>query len=382
MDGLSLFFREEVNKWDTIQYLGLKGTYFVASGEVEEDRFFARYKGLHLLVKSGSNGFVHSFRGSIPKFFNGGISNGFDFTFSDFQKSINLLKKELNLKPDKGVLKSFEFGVLIDIPFDINYFQRCLLTFKRKAYTPYEKNGRLIGFCFKLQQYHFKLYFKNLQEGRGGFNQLRVEVAIKKMIFINRKGFRVKFLSDLSNKIVWRELSDLLIKCWNETIFFDSEKFNVSSMNERERLCLLNFSSSNFWNNLNDKNFYKAKQKLHSLENVYQGSDNMKIEITRLIKEKIDHLIGDDLTYSFGGIEREELTNITIFEKGDELTILKKDDMGGNIHIDKGIINKHIEDSRICMLDGCDSSLSGKRKGAKYCSDKCRKKNNDKGRVR
>ncbi|MGU3375371.1 hypothetical protein [Chryseobacterium sp. M5A1_1a] len=361
MDGISGIRHGISDDWSSDVNIGLMGRFYTATGIIDDKNFSTKYKGLSLSLKKNTSSIIYGFRGSLCKFFTDGKTNAIDFTRLDLLQTIEKLKKELYVDPEMTEIRSFEYCAIIKCPFNIDYLKNSILTHKRKNYSLLTEKGKEFGFIFKHQRYHFKIYFKDFQEKKEWNNRLKIEVAIKKMIFVD--GFGIKNLSDLTKELVWEKLSELLLKLWNEIVFVEKDNYTTEKMRPHERTKLQCFLNSNYWSNLtllNDKNFYKAKQRLEVLNTKYLIRESGKDIISKLLKEKCVELIKSG-------------EKLTCFEK-----FIEKDDKRVFNHLDNrfiSILNSDKEKNKIvrkCKNISCQNELTSIRKNVMYCTNECR----------
>lgn len=361
MDGISGIRHGISDDWSSDVNIGLMGRFYTATGVIDDKNFSTKYKGLSLSLKKNASSIIYGFRGSLCKFFTDGKTNAIDFTRLDLLQTIEKLKKELYVDPEKTEIRSFEYCVIIKCPFNVDYLKNSILTHKRKNYSLLTEKGKEFGFIFKHQRYHFKIYFKDFQEKKEWSNRLKIEVAIKKMIFVD--GLGIKNLSDLTKELVWEKLSELLFKLWNEIVFVEKDNYAIEKMRPHEKMKFQCFLNSNYWSNLellNDKNFYKAKQRLEVLNTKYLIRESGKDIISKLLKEKCLELIKSG-------------EKLTCFEK-----FIEKDDKRVFNHLDNRFIstlNLNKEKNKIvrpCKNIFCQNELTSIRKNVMYCTNECR----------
>lgn len=361
MDGISGIRHGISDDWSSDVNIGLMGRFYTATGVIDDKNFSTKYIGLSLSLKKNASSIIYGFRGSLCKFFTDGKTNAIDFTRLDLLQTIEKLKKELYVDPEKTEIRSFEYCVIIKCPYNVDYLKNSILTHKRKNYSLLTEKGKEFGFIFKHQRYHFKIYFKDFQEKKEWSNRLKIEVAIKKMIFVD--GLGIKNLSDLTKELVWEKLSELLFKLWNEIVFVEKDNYAIEKMRPHEKTKFQCFLNSNYWSNLellNDKNFYKAKQRLEVLNTKYLIRESGKDIISKLLKEKCLELIKSG-------------EKLTCFEK-----FIKKDDKRVFNHLDNRFIstlNLNKEKNKIvrpCKNIFCQNELTSIRKNVMYCTNECR----------
>ena len=393
IDGVKILCNLSPSDWTSNKNLSFRSWADLSTGEIPHDSKHADLKGLHLSIISGNTGTFCNLRGSLPKYFNNGENNAFDYDYSDFLTTCDLLRDDLKINPKEAVLRGFEFGVNINLPFDISAIYEAVKSFKIE--------GKRNGVRFDFQQYEIKIYDKGQQQTGKKSRLMRFEIVVKKMAFVKSLG--IKTLADLKNTRVWVELSKILLKVWAEIIFID-KLLRYKLMSNHQQKKYLRFFDIHYWANLNRNTYYKAKNDLNKLQTLYEGKHNGKQIIYTLIAEKCQKLttlssaeIGDNLTKLQGQNNTQE--NVK------NATPLKKSFWRQFNHLDKGlntgnnsntnlienttnkILNNKKENNKkkkpkksICM--NCKKELKNKKASAKFCGLRCKNHYNGKRRTK
>lgn len=368
MDSVSCRYVIESNLWESDIKIGLMGRFYTATGEIVDKNSNGKYKGLMLSVKKTDYLATCYFRGSLPKFLTDAKTNSYDFTRLDLIKTIEKLKTELFIIPEKTEVKSPEYCAFIESPFDFHYMRNSLLTHKQLNYKlEMTEDGKAFGFTFKRQHYDFKIYFKDMQESGIRNSRLKIEIKIKKMVFLKNRDINIQYLSDLTRESVWRQLSDLLLELWEEIIFVEKDNYEIEKMRPQEKIKLEKYLNSNFWSDkkLDDNNFYKAKANLEKLNEKYLIRESGKHIISNLIREKCEFLIktGEELTSFENAINNRNRREINPLDKG--LIPFPNP-------IKEEGEKRQNEKPRKCKNKGCETDITNRRKNTLFCSTKCR----------
>ena len=398
IDGVKILCNLSPSDWTSNKNLLFRSWADLSTGEIPHNSKHADLKGLHLSIISGNTGTFCNLRGSLPKYFNNGENNAFDYDYSDFLTTCDLLRDDLKINPKEAVLRGFEFGVNINLPFDISAIYEAVKSFKMNICGINKVEGKRNGVRFDFQQYEIKIYDKGQQQTGKKSRLMRFEIVVKKMAFV--KSLEIKTLADLQNTRVWVELSKILLKVWAEIIFID-KLLRYKLMSNHQQKKYLRFFDIHYWANLNRNTYYKAKNDLNKLQTLYEGKHNA---IYTLIAEKCQKLttlssaeIGDNLTKLQGQNNTQE--NVK------NATPLKKSFWRQFNHLDKGlntgnnsntnlienttnkILNNKKENNKkkkpkksICM--NCKKELKNKKASAKFCGLRCKNHYNGKRRTK
>ena len=401
IDGVKILCNLSPSDWTSNKNLLFRSWADLSTGEIPHNSKHADLKGLHLSIISGNTGTFCNLRGSLPKYFNNGENNAFDYDYSDFLTTCDLLRDDLKINPKEAVLRGFEFGVNINLPFDISAIYEAVKSFKMNICGINKVEGKRNGVRFDFQQYEIKIYDKGQQQTGKKSRLMRFEIVVKKMAFV--KSLEIKTLADLQNTRVWVELSKILLKVWAEIIFID-KLLRYKLMSNHQQKKYLRFFDIHYWANLNRNTYYKAKNDLNKLQTLYEGKHNAKQIIYTLIAEKCQKLttlssaeIGDNLTKLQGQNNTQE--NVK------NATPLKKSFWRQFNHLDKGlntgnnsntnlienttnkILNNKKENNKkkkpkksICM--NCKKELKNKKASAKFCGLRCKNHYNGKRRTK
>ena len=401
IDGVKILCNLSPSDWTSNKNLSFRSWADLSTGEIPHDSKHADLKGLHLSIISGNTRTFCNLRGSLPKYFNNGENNAFDYDYSDFLTTCDLLRDDLKINPKEAVLRGFEFGVNINLPFDISAIYEAVKSFKMNICGINKLEGKRNGVRFDFQQYEIKIYDKGQQQTGKKSRLMRFEIVVKKMAFVKSLG--IKTLADLQNTRVWVELSKILLKVWAEIIFID-KLLRYKLMSNHQQKKYLRFFDIHYWANLNRNTYYKAKNDLNKLQTLYEGKHNAKQIIYTLIAEKCQKLttlssaeIGDNLTKLQGQNNTQE--NVK------NATPLKKSFWRQFNHLDKGlntgnnsntnlienttnkILNNKKENNKkkkpkksICM--NCKKELKNKKASAKFCGLRCKNHYNGKRRTK
>lgn len=418
IDGVKLLCNlNSPSEWTNNKNLSFRSWTDTETGEVANNNRHANTNGLHLSIIEGERDVFCNVRGSLPVYFTGGDTNAIDYHFRDFLTTTALLHENLQISPEKAVLRGFEFGVNIELPFDSSKLYQCIKSYKMHSFGQYEEKGKRMGIVFDLQQYRIKIYDKGMQVTGKHSRLLRFEIAVKKMSWVKKLG--IKTLVDLEKKEVWAELSKILLSVWREIIFID-KSLQYKSMTNHQQKKYLRFLDVSYWTGLNKNTYYKAKNDLDKLQSLFEGKENTKQLIGELIGEKcqklatetpeetgdyltgIDSLHSTQKTFKIGQhLENENWRLFNPLNKGIVPGIKSTSSNIHSYHLNNTLtpalifnsknnrIGKHkvkstrknITAKKIkCM--NCKETIREKKPTAKFCSLKCKNQHNGKLRTK
>ncbi|MDV3980940.1 hypothetical protein CMT48_07670 [Elizabethkingia anophelis] len=399
IDGVKLLCNINPTDWTNNKNLSFRSWIDTSTGEISHNNKHANIKGLHLSIIEGDKETFCNLRGSLPVYYTGGNTNNIDYSFTDFISTCIELNTDLQIQSKEAVLRGFEFGVNIELPFDISVVYEAVKSCRMHVCGINEIDGKRNGLRFDFQQYRIKIYDKGQQQTGKKSNIMRFEIAVKKMVYV--KHLNIKTLSDLQNSVVWIGLSKLLIKTWQDIVFVD-KSLNYKLMTNHEQKKYLYYFDAHYWANLNRKQYHIAKNHLNKLQFIYEGKQNYKKIICDLITDKLQLLA--TVLHSENGY------NLTIPEaientpgNEEKLQHLKNQKRERFNHLDKGLkpgikvplILKENDSKKIpefevkemkknkpkkCHCINCKKIIEGKKVGTKFCSTKC--KNNYHGKKR
>jgi hypothetical protein len=90
------------------------------------------------------------------------------------------LQKTFNIEPQQTILRGFEFGLNISLPFPAQTALDRLKTFKSNRFATMYAGRQNIGYKVDHQKYTLKIYDKGKQTKTKKKNMLRIEIQIKK----------------------------------------------------------------------------------------------------------------------------------------------------------------------------------------------------------
>lgn len=349
------------------------------TGEILNKNRYAVANGLRFeLVRSTVADKVHNFcKGSLAKFYNNGLHNGFDYDFNQFADTLKTLQSQYAINADNAILQGFEFGVNINCLIPIKTLLQCIKAYKGNSFAMLKVDGVQVGYQLPMQRYTLKIYDKGLQVNKKDSNLLRIEISVNKMIYVN--ALNIVTLNDLHNVDVWHELGKILLQFWNDTIFIP-KKVAYKAMPNQQQKKFLRYMDANYWHDLTKMQRYRSQRHLNQLLNNY-NTDTTKQDIMDLISKKLNKLTPQkcyQLTNFFKQkqlpISTPEMLPFNRLDKGlnsNQNNKLLSIDLEGKIKRQKRQ-SSTLKINSLCKC--CRQSLKHKKTGAKYCSAKCKSK--------
>jgi hypothetical protein len=243
---------------------------------------YAKYKGLKFKMYPLSG--LIEITGSMHKYFNDGIHNMDDFTYSNLKDAIQRFEQEFGINPMKTRLNNLEFGFNLMPQFPPSTFINVLLSYKWNSFNRMQVIGKGDGKECKLQQYSVKIYNKALQYAVP-INILRIEKKVLRMCALK---LGVINLSDLLNSHIWEHCNKMLMEMFNNTLI--SESFSINILNRNEQRIYNTVVDQSKWITLSldkKKRYKKAFNKI-ILEH---GSEQYRIKINELLEQKFVELL-------------------------------------------------------------------------------------------
>lgn len=404
IDGVKLLCNLNPTDWTNNKNLSFRSWIDEATGEIPNKNKHANIDGLHLAIKQTDKETFCNLRGSLPKYYTKGDTNANDYDFSDFLTTCEKLRDTLKIEPKTALLRGFEFGVNINLPFDFANILECIKSYKMHICGINEIDGKRNGVRFDFQQYRIKIYDKGLQITGRKSRLMRFEISVKKMIWLKQLG--IKTLSDLQSPAVWAELAKILCTVWNDIIFIEKGlKYRLMSNHEQKKY--LYYFNIHYWANLNRNCYHKAKNHLEKLQTIYKGKADTKQIILNLIGEKCVKLatvnpaeIGDNLTTLKAPKSTPENSENGQHLKNDfwrqfnpldkrlntvnNFPTISPENIPENIrnNYNNKTNEKKAKKTKIKNCMNCKTSLKEKKPTAKFCGLKCKNHYNGKRRTR
>ena len=285
-DGISLATKQDLSGNHLLDPIAGLNT---NTGELLKKSPQSRYGSL--TIKHGQ--VYNSIKGSIHEHHHG--NNGVDFTFAEFVDASIKLFTELELNPFEVMVRSFEFGVNIELPIEIDLykFMRHCKTFNGKPINAkLYRDTKALFIEIELDNYKLKLYQKGvqLQNVVKGINPnlMRAELKVKRMAYCKDVGVTTNSpFADLINPLKAFQLNKLLRQEFDKVVFYDWT-INPKQMTRPERRIFKNWKDPVYIETLatNDKRKYKHERQMFDRISKQYAGDDIKENVWNLIENK------------------------------------------------------------------------------------------------
>ena len=222
---------------------------------------FAEYLGLTFRLKNGKI----KFQGSLHKYRNLGKHNYDDFTAEDVAKIVRELSELFGIDLYSTVLNNVEFGVNVVLPFGVNVVLDNLITYRGKHFEHKEGKGMSFYEC-RMSKFTIKIYDKSLQYKLPN-NVLRFEIKVTAMQYLETKGVKLRYLSDLLNMAIYEPLGNTLTEVFEEILFGDNT-INESNLTDKEDKIYSRGSNPKTWKTQRGE---KERKRLQRLEHEFKS---------------------------------------------------------------------------------------------------------------
>ncbi|MBU3010532.1 hypothetical protein KO506_03900 [Polaribacter vadi] len=256
-----------------------KSETYIDKDEGECSKLILEYKNLTITIIKNK---IVILTGSIHYFYNDGIHNYNNFTFTNLINTLDEVANLLEIELYHFRLQNIEFGVNLKLPYNVTNITNNLLTHNQKEFLkPYNFDYKVT----KHQRYWVKVYNKGKHFNRPD-NILRVELKYKKMIDLNKIGLHT--LKDLQNKDLHHQLLAILLEQWSKVLLYDFT-INKSQLRPLYKSKSLEYQNQNFWLNLTSQERNRQKKSLQTLSLEYGA--NTHHQISNLIENQYKSLM-------------------------------------------------------------------------------------------
>jgi len=270
--------------------LDFKQEVSIKTGEMS-NREIAEYHNLKFIVYAGSYAEI---KGSLHKFFNGGLHNANDFSLMDLLITISQIKRLFKIDLMTYKLSNIEFGVNVPQQLKASKIVHYLLIHRQELF----ENQSVSDGVYK-QARHAQYFVKAYDKGRHlrkvfpffKGEILRFELKFIKMKKLNELGFFQ--LVDLFQYEILENVTQLLETGWNESLMYDYT-IQDKRLKKYDRQVKLNqWQNVNYWLQLTKQRRYEERKAYQSIVEAY--SDNVHLKIAMEIKNKWFELINNSL---------------------------------------------------------------------------------------
>lgn len=279
---------EYIKQFENNRFLDFKMEVNETTGEIYKRT--AIYQGLTVIIRSKSI----CISGSLHYFYNDGIHNYNDFTYSNLIYTLNKIESLFGIDLSKFNLKNIEVGVNICLPFRTSFVLNNTLFHGIKRFKDEKVNkGKGNYRVATHDRYTIKIYDKGLQFSLP-YDLLRFEIHFSRMADLKKYG--ITTLNDLRDRTNLGYLKKELLNKFDEVFLFD---WTIDeSMIKPLPKDFYKWRLPSYWiDELNKSNRLKRKKAYSKIIGEY--SNKMKELIRGLIEQKINELIdtkGDRFT--------------------------------------------------------------------------------------
>jgi hypothetical protein len=321
IDGISFSFAVDNNILNSNPVFDFKEITSRQTGETWTAKK-TTYRDLNIAIHKNN---VITISGSIHKYAH--KVNHTDISFLNIIYALTDLCNVLRIDANTTRLNSFEIGVNISIPCRGDRCLDGLIWHAGRRPNRIEKPG-MHYIEFHHTEYSIKIYDKKLQYGiHSGSNLIRIELKIHKMRFIEKR--HIQYISDLIDSKKIADINDLLIKKFNEIILFDYS-INIDKLKGNEKTIIQDGKDADYWSRCTRQNITYRLNRYRAMIRKLTGRD-LQRQVANLIRAKINELTASKKIYP---------------------------------------IKHPFEVKRLCRT--CLKDISHKKKGALYCSKKCK----------
>lgn len=335
------------------------------TGEIKSGTKTAFFKGLHFfLIPSTKSSEIHCIiRGSLPKYYNNGRDNAYDFDTTMLRETIQDIAKRFKIDISKAVVQHFEFGLNIETEEKPKKIIRGLRAFQSDIFTSLKVDEVFNGRQIQKQEYQYKVYDKALQLRKKNKNILRIELAVKSRKKAKKYGIEV--LQDLTEIENLERMKPDLLKVWEEGIFHD-RGIKWREMSTPQQKKWLFYLDATNWESFNRQQRTRAKKNFLQLKAKFSTSITQE-KTTALLRKKLEVLtaVNDNaLRNLFEGYDSGKTLRFTDLDKG-----------VNSYHFEPLINRPSIAENNVkarrpkCRI--CNTDISHKKETAVFCSKKC-----------
>lgn len=218
--------------------------------------------------------------GSFHKFFNQGLHNYNNFNYNNFKNSVNEIMNLYSIKPHQCALQNIEYGLNLEVEYDVNTILDNLLLHENKVpLKPLKTDLR-----FKHQRYELKIYNKSEQYKMFDIpnNILRFEKRYERMIDLNKHS--IYNLNDLLNPNCLNFFNQELIRNWLKVLFYDFT-INEKELTKKQISFVKDYKRQSYWNGLKPNRRDRHKKRLIKITKNH--SEQIQLQVANLINESL-----------------------------------------------------------------------------------------------
>ena len=341
--------------WDT--------TVHNSDGEIK--RGFAVYMGMKFNITYNKV----RLQGSLHKYRNEGLHNYDDFTSLEVAKVVKELQERFQIDIYKTFLNNVEFGVNVVLPFGVHVVLDNLISYKGQPFERFVDKGISYYQC-KLSKFIIKIYDKGKQYNLPN-NVLRFEIKVIAMQYLETKGIKLRYFSDLLNVDIYEPLGNTLTEVF-EGILFGDNTLDEKALSGKELETFLRGSNPKTWKSQRGEKERKRLQRLeHEFKSIlerHRTNVDFRSVLSDLIRAK---------SLELSQISQNSNDGYNVFALGLFPYSSNEKDIGKgqfvpNINISHSRYLGQCTNDKLKKCAGCRKVLKDNQLG--YCSDRCKTK--------
>ncbi|MGV3561322.1 hypothetical protein [Larkinella arboricola] len=248
-----------------------------------------------LVPRRTGQGYRVEVKGSLHKFFNGGLHNADQYTAKDLLLTLDQFANEYGFNLLESVINNIEFGVNVELPFPVAKVLENLICYKNQPFAV-DSHSPIPYYVCDRQRYAVKMYDKGKQKGLTS-NVLRFEIRVRKMRYFDGTGVRLHTLADLMNVANYEPLGVLLVDTFSN-ILFDDPAIDIKNLNTDQRTIYQQGRNPRYWHTPDDltpKQAATHRQRLSRNKNRFralldQYGSNWQREVAALVRQTWEQL--------------------------------------------------------------------------------------------
>jgi hypothetical protein len=254
--------------------LTFNGIYDRRTGQAKENYFTGNYRFMKINIYNNRRVEVN---GSLHQFYNNSVDNSNTFTLKKVRETINILREDLGINPEKARLHNLELGMNLSLPFNPDLVLDNLIVFGGSSLNKMKVFGKGKGKNIDFTQFSFKAYNKSLQHGLVE-DILRIETHISTM---ENLGLGHVYLNNLSDINIFDHCFDRLTNDF-EKLIITEKVTKLSRMNNR---FFEQCNNPRKWEVMSAKERFDNRAKFNRLLNKY-GTQGLRTTLNHLVKQQ------------------------------------------------------------------------------------------------
>ena len=295
---------------------------------------------------------------------NAGKHNYDDFRSVDVVEVVRELSERFEIDTATTQLNNVEFGVNVVLPFEVHVVLDNLIVFKGEPFMKVVEDGMSYYQC-KKSHFIIKIYDKGKQYNLPD-NVLRFEIKVMRMQYLETKGIKLRYLSDLLNMAIYEPLGNILTEVYEE-ILFGNNTLDEKGLNTKELETFLRGSNPKTWTPQAGRHSeWKKLQRLESSFKEILERHRTGVNVQRVVSELIRKKSLEMSTFY------QEIENILRLENVHFLPTDNQDLKTQNVHFlhfSYSVKTGHSDNAKVKKCSGCGKPIENKKT---YHNAECR----------